>query len=204
MIDKKQINTGNGNLLLSLQGQVPGLVVRQDEAGGWLVYTQRAAGSSIANVKQVNVTVNDVFLGGTPENILRSLDPASIESIEVKLGINVLYGSAGANGIVAVYLKQGFGEIESVKNVSTINVPGYDQSRSFLAPDYDDPKTDETLADYRSTIYWNPNITTSDTDIATVSFFAADLEGTYRIVVEGITANGDPVRCVKYISIDGN
>lgn len=205
VIDKKKINTGNGNLLLSLQGQIPGLIVRQDEAGVWLVYTKRAEGSSIANVKQVTVTVNDVFLGGTPETILRSLDPNTIESIEVKLGINVLYGSAGANGIVAVYLKQGVEETQSVKSVFTLNVHGYNLPRPFLTPDYHDPKTDKTLADYRSTIFWNPNISTNhNTGLTTVSFFAADLAGTYRIVIEGITAKGEVARHVSYLTIDSN
>jgi hypothetical protein len=42
--------------------------------------------------------------------------------------------------------------------------------------------------DYHSTLYWNPNVSTNpDTGTATLSFFAADLPGEYRIVMEGVT-----------------
>jgi hypothetical protein len=203
IINKKDINTGNGNLLLSLQGRVPGLVVRQVEGGNWVVYTQRAFGTSAANAKEVTVTVNDVFMNGTPESILRTLDPNTIESIEVKLGVNVLYGGAGGNGIVAVYLKQGTEETDHNTNVSTLKVPGYSLSRKFNAPAYNDPKTDKTIADYRSTIYWNPNVVTDhNSGTTTLSFFAADLPGKYRVVLEAVTEKNEAVRSVYYLSIE--
>jgi hypothetical protein len=77
-----------------------------------------------------------------------------------------------------------------------LKVPGYSPARIFRAPDYSDPATDQTQNDFRSTIYWNPKIITSpEAGKATVSFYAADLEGSYRIIVEGISDHGDPIRC---------
>jgi hypothetical protein len=46
------------------------------------------------------------------------------------------------------------------------------------------------MADLRSTIYWASDIVTDSTGRATVSWFAADRPGTYRIVVEGSDMNG--------------
>ena len=84
-----------------------------------------------------------------------------------------------------------------------IKVPGYTPSRKFRFPDYEDPKTDASQADYRSLLYWNPEVRTNyKTGSATVSFYAADLPGRYRVVVEGVTQNGDPVRCVSFIEVD--
>jgi hypothetical protein len=64
------------------------------------------------------------------------------------------------------------------------------------------PATDRSLDDFRSTIYWNPNINTDlNTGNASVSFYAADLEGTYRIIAEGISQSGEPMRCEYSVTI---
>ena len=61
----------------------------------------------------------------------------------------------------------------------------------FYSPQYDDPKTNTALADLRTTIYWKPNIVTdATTGKTTISYFNAGAKGTYRVVVEGIDADG--------------
>jgi hypothetical protein len=203
VLTAKDINTSYGNLLFSLQGKIPGLIVRQTD-GGWVVYLQRSL--SISNPAEVLVTVNDNVVGGSPGTVLGSIDPNTVESIEVKKGVNVLYGSFGGNGILAVYTKQGADpDLNTTSNFQTIKIAGYSSSRKFKFPDYDNKDTDTKVADYRSTIYWNPNVVTNvQTGSATVSFFAADLPGTYRIVGEGILQNGEPVRCEYTVTIESD
>jgi len=196
----KDINTTYGDLLQTLPGKVPGLIVRQvyneGEQPRWMVYLQRQG--SILNPQEVVVTVNDAIMSGTPAQIIGSIDPTTVETIEVKTGINVLYGSAGGSGIVAIYTRRSASneKIKTDPKFSQLKVPGYEPARSFRFPDYDDPSTDRLQDDFRSTIYWNPNITTdTNTGKSSVSFFAADLEGTYRIIAEGISQSGEPIRC---------
>ncbi|MBL7875623.1 MAG: hypothetical protein JNL53_08160, partial [Cyclobacteriaceae bacterium] len=56
--------------------------------------------------------------------------------------------------------------------------------------------------DTRSTLFWAPQVRTDEVfGLATISFYAADLITTYRIVVEGISDLGEPVRGVFYIDI---
>lgn len=208
VIKRSDLNLNYGNLLLAMPGKVPGLIVRQSYSEGqgmrWVVYVERGKNSSINNAKEVIVTVNDVLMSGTPEDILSNIDPAIVESIEVKNGINVLYGSLGASGIVSIYTKKDYQKNDSVQPMAMMKVPGYSRAREFSAPDYNDPQTDPTQADYRSTIYWNPEVTTdTKTGTTTVSFFAADLPGKYRIVVEGVTQKGEPVRSAHFIVVDG-
>ena len=148
--------------------------------------------------------VNDVPLGGSPADILSSINPESVESIELTNRINVLYGSFSGFGVLSIYTKQGPLEedLKVAPNFQLIKLLGYSTPRLFKSPDYNDPKTDSTKADYRSTIYWNPNVLTDvKTGTATVSFFAADLPGKYRIVAEGVTQNGEPVRCVHFVDV---
>ncbi len=209
VVKKKDINASYGNLLQTLPGKVPGLIIRQANNDGegtkWVVYIERGGkNSSILFPKEVIVTVNDVLAFGTPEQILSSIDPATVESVEVKTRVNVLYGLQGGNGIVAVYTKKEFEQMQSTKGMALMKVPGYLRSRKFNSPDYANSGTDTTKIDYRSTIYWNPEmITDMKTGITTVSFFAADLPGKYRIIAEGVAQNGEPVRCVYFVEVVG-
>jgi hypothetical protein len=207
VLKPKDFNKGYGNLLLALPGKIPGLMVRESnndkQETRWVVYLQRA--SSIANPPEVIVTINDNFVSGSPAQILSALDPNSIESIEVKKGVNVLYGSYGGGGIVSVYTKQGPEDNEEKlpPNFQKLKIPGYSVTHQFHFPDYSDPELDASLPDFRSTIYWNPNIVTDPkTGTAEVSFYAADIPGGYRIVAEGITATGEPKRAEYFIQVE--
>lgn len=210
VLKAKDLNTSYGNLLYTLPGKVPGLVVRQAPDGKgfrWVVYTLRGATSSLMNPQEVLVMVNNVILGGTPEDILSSINPNNVESIEVTTRINSLYGSQGGFGVVSIHTKMGEPEesLKRVQNFQKIKIMGFSLARKFRSPVYDESNTERTTADYRSTIYWNPiMITNVKSGIATVSFFAADLPGHYRIVAEGVTQNGEPVRCVHITEIDNN
>jgi hypothetical protein len=199
IIKGKDLNTSYGNLLTTLPGKVPGLVVRQDPNGGTVVYVSRASGSSIGNPKEVQVLINDVFVGGSPAEILSSINPSAIETVEVKTGINSLYGSAGGSGIVSIYLKI---EIEAGavhSDQSILTVPGYFRPRVFPTPDYSKSRKEDDPIDYRSLIYWNPSINTNPkSGTASVSFYASDLIGQYRVDVEGVTQKGEPLHA-KYI-----
>lgn len=132
--------------------------------------------------------------------------PAIVESVEVKTGVNVLYGSLGGNGIVSVYTKKEFEPTENTKSPRTLmKVPGYSRSRKFNSPDYSNPENDTTKMDYRSTIYWNPEVVTEGkTGKTSVSFFASDLPGKYRIIVEGVLQNGEPIRSVHLLAVENH
>jgi hypothetical protein len=197
VLKAKDINRGYGNLLIALQGRIPGLIVREiNESDGprWVVSLQRSI--SISNPSEVLVTVNDAVVGGSPGKILEQIDPNTIETIEVKKGINVLYGSYGGNGILAIYTKQGASDnFVQQPNIQLINIIGYANTKSFISPIYSDPKTNKEIIDNRSTVYWNPEILTSNTTgVAEISFFTANQLSTYRIIVEGVDSKSTPVK----------
>jgi len=83
--------------------------------------------------------------------------------------------------------------------VVTYASKGYYKAREFYSPQYDNPKTNTQMQDLRSTIYWNPNIITDKEGNTSMSFFNADAKGTYRVIIEGIDAEGNLGRQVlKY------
>ena len=207
IIKAKDLNTSTGNLLMAIQGKVPGLMVRQVNNPGegmrWMVYTQRGANSSILNVKEVGVLVNDNMMSGSPGDIIGSINPADVETVEVKNGINVLYGSAGSSGVVSIYLKKDVKPTSKPedRNFSTLIVPGYSHSTKFISVDYS--LSERNITDNQATIFWEPNLyTDGESGTATVSFYAAHQPTFYRIVVVGLADDGRILRTERIIQIE--
>ncbi|TKC61202.1 carboxypeptidase regulatory-like domain-containing protein [Pedobacter hiemivivus] len=60
-------------------------------------------------------------------------------------------------------------------------------AEQFYSPLYTAKEKPAKPTDFRSTIYWNPNITTNEKGEANVSFFCSDQKGKYTIWIEGTT-----------------
>ncbi len=71
---------------------------------------------------------------------------------------------------------------------------GFDVPLSFRIPPLTKP-------DYRSTIYWNPNLKTDEQGRASISFPATDVESNYKITIEGMTRSGAFFRKVMKIRV---
>ena len=215
VLKAKDINTAYGNLLLTLPGKMPGLIVREINTPNGVetvIYINRLPPGGPATSSQgggeILVMVNDVPVGGKAAETLAAINPSTIESIEVKTRISgtaVLHGSQGAYGVISIYTKTGPSEtIKSnhQKEFQVLRICGYSSGRQFKFPDYSETKEDSTKADYRSTLYWNPEvITDAKKGISTLSFFSSDLTGSYKITVEGVSQNGKTFRGVKFITI---
>jgi hypothetical protein len=63
--------------------------------------------------------------------------------------------------------------------------------RRFYSPKYIDKNKPAAAADRRSTIFWKPDIVTDDAGKATLSFYSADLPGSYTLILEGTDLNGN-------------
>ncbi len=71
----------------------------------------------------------------------------------------------------------------------TKKVTGFSSRREFYSPQYTPERIDSPEPDHRTTLYWNPEVTTENGK-ATVSFYTADDLGYFRIIIEGVTDNG--------------
>ncbi|KQS41309.1 carboxypeptidase-like regulatory domain-containing protein [Pedobacter sp. Leaf194] len=131
---------------------------------------------------------------------LDNLNAPDIETIEVlrSAGNTAIYGINGGGGVLIITTKRG-GGVANYNNyapgVVIVNQKGYSASREFYAPKYDS-QTTGSKQDYRSTIYWNPQVVAADQGNAKFDFYNADEAGTYRIVIEGIDAEGHLARKV--------
>ena len=68
---------------------------------------------------------------------------------------------------------------------------------------YDTPELqDSPEPDFRTTIYWKPDVHFSQEGEAVVEFYTADTPGTYRIIGEGVTGSGKLISFKEEIKID--
>ena len=135
------------------------------------------------------------------------MQPSDIEGIEVALGphYGAIYGSRAAGGAIIITTRMAKKQNQYYRyapGVVTYMPKGFYKAREFYSPQYDNPHTNQKMADLRSTIYWNPNIITDKDGKASFSYFNADGKGTYRVVIEGIDADGNLGRQVLRYKVE--
>ena len=140
-------------------------------------------------------------------DIFNNLHPDEIEGIEVVLGehYGAIYGSRMANGGIIITTKKAKPNNDYYRyapGITTFVAEGYYKAREFYSPQYDNQHTNQKMADLRSTIYWNPNIITDKDGKASFEYFNADGKGTYRVVIEGIDADGNLGRQVYRYKVE--
>ncbi len=135
-----------------------------------------------------------------------NLNPDRIQSIEVLVSPNyaTIYGTKGGSGILVITTKRGpdYTYDRFTPGVVTIHPKGFYKAREFYSPQYDNPKTNPKIGDYRSTIYWKPDVITDNNGKASFSFFNSDNKGVYRVVIEGIDADGNLGRQVLRYKVE--
>lgn len=63
-------------------------------------------------------------------------------------------------------------------------------SKQFYSPSYSSPEAQSPFPDFRTTIYWNPNVITDASGEATISFYTSERNSNYLIVVQGTDLKG--------------
>jgi len=146
-----------------------------------------------------------IYYNGGPvdESFLETLDPKTVESVEIFLndGLSSINKMSNTKGVLVVNgKKMPKGEKISLSqlrdmlpktNIITITPMGYAKVREFYMPKYNVAKPNPTISDLRTTIYWNPKIITDATGKASFDFYNADGKGNYRAVLEGIDGDGN-------------
>lgn len=145
-----------------------------------------------------------IYVNGTRvDEISANLDDVPItdvESVEILKSISntFLYGTT--DGVILITTKTAniplSKEIGNKRNSSilTITPKGYTVNREFYSPKYNIQP--DHKPDYRSTVFWEPNLITDKDGKANISYFNTDVPGIYRMVVEGIDAEGNLARKV--------
>jgi len=133
------------------------------------------------------------------------VDINDIKKIDFVYRNPALTGMLGTGiGAILIYTKTPGSR--KLYNPSVVNITpkGFNKARDFYSPKYDRPGSNKQLPDMRSTIYWNPYLKTDDAGKGAFSFFNADGPGAYKVVVEGINADGQLGRQIFRYQVDGD
>ncbi|MES2457956.1 MAG: TonB-dependent receptor [Bacteroidota bacterium] len=115
-------------------------------------------------------------------------NPADIIKVEVVRTNLALINMIGGPAII-VTTKFGAYRTRYAPEVANISPQGFNNTKEFYSPKYKHDGQDTPVADFRSTVYWNPSVKTV-AGKGTFDFFNADSKGNYRVVIEGMDANG--------------
>ena len=187
-----------------LRGTIAGATYDQDK-----MYLTREYNTNSSSKRPMAIYYNGIMVDLNYLQDIKSEDVASIEvfSNDGVSGINRLDGTLGVlviNGKPAP--KHPKMTAEQIKDLlipegsrAKIIFKGYTQPRLFYVPKYNPADLVITGRDLRSTVYWNPKVTTDKAGNASVEFPTSDGKGSFRAIVEGIDINGNLGRTVyKY------
>lgn len=136
------------------------------------------------------------LLDGIPfyeHKVLLGLDPEKIRFVNV-VDSKYIIGELEFDGIIDLRSVRGrSGEIEDFSSVLTYRHQGYDRtSQAQKSPGQAGQHgySGGNLPDFRTLLYWNPELSFSKPGSASVSFSTPDVPGLYRVVVEGLSSDG--------------
>ena len=100
-------------------------------------------------------------------------------------------GMSSETGVIILHVRDiNAREKFLINSMAEVVVPGYATPVEFYAPDYS-VKNDKEKKDNRTTIAWIPSLQSNSLGDASFAFWSADRPSDYRIVIEGITADGE-------------
>jgi len=127
-----------------------------------------------------------------------SMNPFDVERIEVLKGPETaIYGSRGANGVIAIYTKRGK---FMKKGVIDFQMLGYYTPKEYYKPAFE-YKTDDAFEDDRRTLHWMPYVQTDSLGQGSFSFITSDVKGPYTIRIEGLSFEGVLVSAEALIEV---
>jgi hypothetical protein len=184
--DKNPVN----DILTFLESQIPGLRINRNSFGDANI-TWRSSPTA--------VFINEM---SADASYLTSLSVNDIAYIKVFRPPFMGAASGGSGGAIAVYTRRGGeGPSSLTGGLASNKLAGYSPYKEFYSPDYSTRSASaDVVADYRSTLYWNPYILTDQSkQKVKIEFFNNDISKAFRVILEGINTEGRLVRVEKTI-----
>ncbi len=122
----------------------------------------------------------------------------NLERIEIQKN-GAAYGSRGMYGVILMYSRKGKPKsiTNNTKQFAKHTIMGYAATKEFYAPKYNVKLEKHKKPDYRTTLYWNPNIRTDENGKATITFYNSDITETIQVDIQGLSDYGIPGAYLK-------
>ncbi|MEO8887664.1 MAG: hypothetical protein ABI367_16485 [Mucilaginibacter sp.] len=136
----------------------------------------------------------ELIFDGVPiynANTIIASDPLKVRKIDV-VPAEYHKGKTAEYGLISYSTYKGdMGGVEINPHSLVIDYEGLQLNRDFFSPVYETEKQSAShLPDFRTVLYWAPDIYTDANGKANVNFYTSDQPGKYLGVVQGISASG--------------
>ncbi|MEP6736950.1 MAG: TonB-dependent receptor plug domain-containing protein [Chryseolinea sp.] len=199
------------DILYAIQSRVPGLRILTRVSDGVVVRILQFLGPGSIRGSEPLVLIDGIALDDSQQPLadqISALTPDMVERVDVTLyGNSAIYGARGAGGVIAIVTRRPgtnttkHQEAYDLRRKEPLNLKGFSRTSKFSSADYSNPEQNKDIPDDRTTLYWNPSLETDGKQPLYIKFWAADLPTRYRIVVEGITADGRAIRGEKIVVV---
>ena len=128
---------------------------------------------------------------------------SDMSSISLLRGADaVILGPRASGGAVVITLKDPRNlPARPAQGIITYTPLGYSESVEFYHPTYDTPeKKNAQRSDFRSTVYWNPELRLDAEGKATIEYYTPDSTAPEDIIIEGVDKNGKVCRILQTIN----
>lgn len=125
-------------------------------------------------------------------NKIFSYDPLKVKKLDI-IQTRYILGQSVFNGIASFSTYEGrFDGFELDPKIVAIDYAGLQLQREFYSPVYETKEQIESrVPDFRTTLYWAPDITTGTDGKAKLQFYSSDRSGKYMVVVQGVNEQGE-------------
>lgn len=148
------------------------------------------------------IVVDDVVYENDPY-ILKDIELSNVSSISLLRGTDaVILGPRAAAGAIVITLKDPRDlPVKRALGIVTYTPLGYCESVEFYHPTYETPaKKNAQRADFRSTIYWNPELRLDEEGKAVIEYYTPDSTAPENIIIEGVDKDGRVCRIEQIIN----
>jgi hypothetical protein len=147
-----------------------------------------------------------VMLDGVPlfnHNKIFSYDPLKVKKLEV-VPQKYMMGGNVFNGILSLESYSGkFDGFEMLPGVVAIDYEGLQMQREFYSPDYEtNAMRLRRIPDFRSTLYWTPQVSTDKNGKAFMQFYTSDIGGKFKVVLQGFNVKGEAVTATTNFEVE--
>lgn len=136
-------------------------------------------------------------------DFVKSIDPYSVKNIEIVCKPNLASQYSPSHKgciwshVIFIYTYPNNYSRAYHPGIKSFWVQGYDINKEFYNPDYDKNPTEKDFHDLRTTLYWNPFITTNDKGKTHIQFYNSERKTKILTHIEGISDKGVPLTARK-------
>lgn len=132
------------------------------------------------------------------------VEPRDIATLPVsQVAMLKVFGASpltGPGGALAIYTRRDGYTRPLQSEKAEVKLEGFSPTKEFFSPSYGDEKYDRIASDYRSTLYWNPYLsTTAQNGTVSFSFYNSDNARQFKVVIEGVLDDGKLLQIEKIL-----